>query len=99
MCSGFVHDIECDSDALRARLKAHGFLDEEQSTSGEPKRQKSSHPLSYEVPREIYAKMYGPTTGDIIRLADSELYIRVERDHTSYGVLAILFKTKDQMNS
>ena len=29
--------------------------------------------------------MYGPTTGDIVRLADSELYICVENDFTVYG--------------
>jgi urease len=29
--------------------------------------------------------MYGPTTGDIIRLADTELFIRIEGDHTVYG--------------
>src|ERR1700756_524558 len=29
--------------------------------------------------------MYGPTTGDRIRLADTELFIRVETDHTIYG--------------
>lgn len=29
--------------------------------------------------------MYGPTTGDILRLADTDLYIRVEKDYTIYG--------------
>ena len=35
--------------------------------------------------RKIYADMYGPTTGDKIRLADTELFIEVEVDLTSYG--------------
>jgi urease subunit alpha len=35
--------------------------------------------------RSAYATMYGPTTGDRIRLADTELFIRVETDHTIYG--------------
>jgi urease subunit alpha len=35
--------------------------------------------------RRAYAAMYGPTTGDRIRLADTELFIRVETDHTIYG--------------
>ncbi|MFM2043468.1 MAG: urease, alpha subunit, partial [Pseudomonadota bacterium] len=35
--------------------------------------------------RRSYAGMYGPTTGDRIRLADTELFIRVEKDHTIYG--------------
>lgn len=37
------------------------------------------------IRREIYSRMYGGTTGDIIRLADSELYIRIEKDFTVYG--------------
>jgi urease subunit alpha len=41
------------------------------------------------VPRQIsrsaYADMYGPTTGDKVRLADTELFIEVEADSTIYG--------------
>mgnify|MGYP001477223611 FL=1 len=37
------------------------------------------------IPRKIYADMYGPTTGDKVRLADTELFIEVEPDLTSYG--------------
>lgn len=35
--------------------------------------------------RAQYSHMFGPTTGDIVRLADTELYIRVENDYTVYG--------------
>ena len=35
--------------------------------------------------RASYAAMFGPTTGDCVRLADTDLWARVERDHTSYG--------------
>lgn len=35
--------------------------------------------------RAAYADMFGPTTGDRIRLADTELFIEVERDLTTYG--------------
>jgi urease subunit alpha len=35
--------------------------------------------------RSAYAGMYGPTTGDRIRLADTELFAEVERDLTTYG--------------
>ncbi len=35
--------------------------------------------------RHAYAGMYGPTTGDRVRLADTELFIEVERDLTTYG--------------
>lgn len=35
--------------------------------------------------RAQYASMYGPTTGDAIRLADTELFIEIEKDYTNYG--------------
>jgi urease subunit alpha len=35
--------------------------------------------------RQAYAELYGPTTGDRVRLADTELVIQVEHDYTSYG--------------
>ena len=37
------------------------------------------------INRNAYADMYGPTTGDKIRLADTELFIEVEKDLTTYG--------------
>ena len=37
------------------------------------------------ISRKAYAEMFGPTTGDRIRLADSELFIEIEKDHTTYG--------------
>ncbi len=35
--------------------------------------------------RKAYAETYGPTTGDRLRLADTELFIEVEKDYTTYG--------------
>jgi urease subunit alpha len=35
--------------------------------------------------RRAYAETYGPTVGDRIRLADTELFIEVEQDFTTYG--------------
>jgi urease subunit alpha len=37
------------------------------------------------ISRAAYADMFGPTTGDRLRLADTELFIEIERDHTIYG--------------
>jgi urease subunit alpha len=37
------------------------------------------------ISRSAYAQMFGPTTGDKVRLADTELFIEVERDFTTYG--------------
>jgi len=37
------------------------------------------------ISRATYADMFGPTTGDKVRLADTELFIEVEKDFTTYG--------------
>src|SRR6516225_8366172 len=41
--------------------------------------------MSLEIPRRQYADLYGPTTGDRIRLADTELWIEVEKDLATPG--------------
>ncbi|MDR3495657.1 MAG: urease subunit alpha, partial [Ancalomicrobiaceae bacterium] len=41
--------------------------------------------MSYRISRASYADMFGPTVGDKVRLADTELIIEVEKDLTSYG--------------
>jgi urease subunit alpha len=37
------------------------------------------------ISRQAYAEMFGPTVGDRIRLADTELFIQIEKDSTIYG--------------
>jgi urease subunit alpha len=37
------------------------------------------------IDRRAYAEQYGPTTGDRVRLADTDLFIEVEKDYTTYG--------------
>jgi len=41
--------------------------------------------MSYKISRDKYASMYGPTVGDKVRLGDTELFIEVEKDYTTYG--------------
>ena len=41
--------------------------------------------MAYEIERSAYADMFGPTTGDRVRLADTDLIIEVEDDRTVYG--------------
>ena len=41
--------------------------------------------MTLSIPRRTYADLYGPTTGDRVRLADTELIIEVEKDFTVYG--------------
>lgn len=41
--------------------------------------------MSSKILRSSYSEMYGPTTGDKVRLADTDLFIEVENDFTHYG--------------
>ncbi len=41
--------------------------------------------MPYRIPRAAYADMFGPTTGDRLRLADTDLVVEVEKDFTVYG--------------
>ena len=40
---------------------------------------------SFSMTRSDYATMFGPTTGDLVRLATLDLWIKVEKDYTTYG--------------
>ncbi len=41
--------------------------------------------MPHAIPRQAYADMFGPTLGDRVRLADTELFIEVKHDFTTYG--------------
>ncbi|MEH7335293.1 urease subunit alpha [Neobacillus drentensis] len=41
--------------------------------------------MSFHMPRKQYADMFGPTVGDAVRLADTDLFIEIEKDYTTYG--------------
>lgn len=41
--------------------------------------------MSLEISRKQYAELYGPTVGDKVRLADTDLFIEIEKDYTTYG--------------
>ncbi|HSF48602.1 MAG TPA: urease subunit alpha, partial [Burkholderiales bacterium] len=41
--------------------------------------------MSMKITRQAYAEMFGPTVGDRVRLADTDLWIEVEKDYTVYG--------------
>ncbi|GAA5896085.1 hypothetical protein JCM5296_006240 [Sporobolomyces johnsonii] len=58
------------------------------SHSPEPSALVSTDPAviaPYELSREAYASMYGPTVGDKVRLGDTGLWVEVEKDATRYG--------------
>ncbi|MGV2103552.1 urease subunit alpha [Rhizobium sp. 21-4511-3d] len=41
--------------------------------------------MPHKISRAVYASMFGPTVGDKVRLADTELFIEIEKDFTTYG--------------
>src|ERR1700741_2580969 len=41
--------------------------------------------MPYTMSRAAYAQMFGPTVGDKVRLADTDLVVEVEQDFTTYG--------------
>src|SRR5699024_2952886 len=41
--------------------------------------------MSFKMNREQYSQMFGPTTGDAVRLGDTDIFIKVEKDYTNYG--------------
>ena len=41
--------------------------------------------MPFKIERSNYAEIYGPTTGDRVRLGDTNLILQVEQDHTVYG--------------
>ncbi len=41
--------------------------------------------MTFKISRQAYVEMMGPTTGDRLRLADTELFIEIEKDFTTYG--------------
>ncbi len=41
--------------------------------------------MTAKISRQAYAEMFGPTVGDRVRLADTELWVQVEKDFTVYG--------------
>ena len=41
--------------------------------------------MSFEIDKHRYAELFGPTEGDSIRLGDTDLFIKIEKDYTGYG--------------
>ena len=68
------------ADDIIKKLQEGGFAHAPQENVGD---MSSLEPFS--MTREAYAGMFGPTTGDLVRLGNTELWIKVEKDMTSYG--------------
>ena len=55
--------------------------------------------MSFEIDRKTYAQMFGATTGDSVRLGDTNLWAKVEKDLTVYGQEAELLQMKEGENA
>lgn len=69
------------ANAILRKMREAGFLHtpEDPSSAGEAKID------PFRLSRADYAGMYGPTVGDCVRLATTDLWIKVERDFTVHG--------------
>jgi urease len=65
------------------KVIANGFGHEDYPDSSEGIIGDGTH--DYSVDHEKYASMYGPTTGDKIRLGDTDLFAEIEKDYAIYG--------------
>src|SRR6476659_4010211 len=65
--------------------EAHGFQAKVSGKLGPIAKAGPSNQGPTRISRAAYAGMFGPTTGDRVRLADTDLFIEVEKDHTIYG--------------
>ncbi len=66
-------------DGINEKLRQGGF-----ANTPEPAGD-GAHIEEFSMDREAYVGMFGPTTGDILRLGATDLWIKVERDCTIYG--------------
>lgn len=66
-------------DEILAKLLAGGFAHVPEPAGD------MAHITNFELDRSAYAAMFGPTVGDRIRLGNTDLWIKVEKDLTSYG--------------
>lgn len=77
IASGVVDVSKAEDIAMR--LQERGFAHKSDA------RRDSEHTNPFTMSREAYANMFGPTTGDRVRLGATDLWITVEKDLTTYG--------------
>ncbi|KAK4964646.1 Urease [Elasticomyces elasticus] len=78
IASGSIHDISI-AEKIIHKLQEGGFLH-----VTEPHRD-AVHIDMATMERQTYVSMFGPTTGDLVRLGATDLWIKVEKDYTHYG--------------
>jgi urease len=78
LATGHIFDTSI-ADGLVQRLQEAGFLHTPQPDDDR------AHIDIASMERQAYCSMFGPTTGDLVRLASTDLWIKVEKDFTRYG--------------
>lgn len=78
IASGFIEDTS-NVKGIVERLKSGGFLHEHEPLGD------AAHIDMCTMNRQTYISMFGPTTGDLVRLGATDLWIKVEKDVTTYG--------------
>src|SRR5205823_7435276 len=73
------------ADAHRRACRACGRSESLRSECRRDGTVEGEHDVTVKIGRAAYAEMFGPTVGDRVRLADTELWIEVEKDYTIYG--------------
>ena len=66
-------------DEITKRLQEGGFANKPEPADD------NAHIDPFSMTREAYCGMFGPTTGDVVRLGATDLWIKVEKDLTAYG--------------
>ncbi|KAL7135057.1 hypothetical protein ABFS83_11G067300 [Erythranthe nasuta] len=82
IADGQVNDTNITSVMKAVHEGRYGFSEEANAMEGVIEQGSS---FSYSMSHETYANMYGPTTGDKIRLGDTDLFAEIERDYAVYG--------------
>lgn len=78
LATGYIEDASI-ADGIVERLQAGGFLHEPEPLLD------AVHIDTFTMERQAYISMFGPTTGDVVRLGATDLWIKVEKDLTKYG--------------
>ncbi|KAK5121286.1 Urease [Meristemomyces frigidus] len=77
LATGSIHD-ESITQTMLQKMQEGGFLHVEEPTSDLILN-------TFSLSRDEYVAIYGPTTGDRVRLGSTDLWVKVEKDFTSYG--------------
>ncbi|PSN66682.1 urease [Corynespora cassiicola Philippines] len=78
IATGHIEDVTI-AESIVERLKAGGFLHEPEPVGD------AAHIDICTMERQAYISMFGPTTGDLVRLGATDLWVKVEKDMTKYG--------------